>query len=246
MTRLIIRTQKNKHDRKTAEFYAADEKKEYHTEFGTIPKKALQEGGQFVLGKEEFTILPATFIDEYARLQRGAQVVQPKDLGMIMASTGLSKDEVVVDIGAGSGFSSILFARVAKKVHAYDTDKNAVELVKKNLKALAVKNVDVALGDAYNAATVKVKDANLFFLDVPEPWKALETAKHVLKQGAWLVAYTPCITQAMHLVEALDDSFLHLKTVEVMERKWRVDGPVVRPELKDFQHTAFLTFIRKV
>ena len=84
-----------------------------------------------------------------------------------------------------------------------------------------------------------------FILDVPEPWRALDTAKKVLKRGGWLVGYTPCITQAMHLVEALGTDWHHVKTCEVIEREWKVRGQAVRPVTKDFGHSAFLTFIRK-
>ncbi len=246
MARLIIRTRKGKHDKKSAEFYVPDEGKDHHTDFGTIPKRALQEGGTVRVGTEEFTILPASFTDRYGRLSRGAQIVQPKDLGLVIAETGLSKEEVVLDIGAGSGFSSILFSRVAKKVVAYDIDARSLERTKENIEELGVANIAVKKGDAYDAATISEKEVDLFFLDVPEPWRALATAKKALKPGAWLVAYTPCITQAMALVEALDDSFLRVKTVELLEREWKVAGKAVRPESKDFQHTAFLTFIRKV
>ena len=37
------------------------------------------------------------------KLKRGPQVLLPKDLGMIVAYGGMSKESVVVDAGAGSG-----------------------------------------------------------------------------------------------------------------------------------------------
>ncbi len=246
MARIIRREKKGKHDKKQAEFYAPDEAHDFHTDFGAIPKAALKKGGTVKVGGETFTILPADFIDRYQRLQRGAQVIQPKDLGLIIAMTGLDKDSLVLDIGAGSGFASALLARVAKNVYAYDIDDRSLLLTKENMKELGVKNVEVKRGDANDPKTIKEKDFDLFLLDVPEPWKALQTAAKVLKNGAWLVGYTPCITQAMQLVEKLDSSFLHVSTVELMEREWRIAGQAVRPESKDFQHTAFLSFIRKI
>ncbi len=246
MACIILRKRKGKHDKKQAEHYAPDEAHDYHTEFGAIPKAALKSGGRFSLGKEEFTILPATFTDAYARLQRGAQVIRPKDLGLIMAETGLGKDSVVLDIGAGSGYAAAALARVAKRVASYDVDEKALKVTKENLDSLGMTNVTVRKGDAYDEQTVKETDVDLFLLDVPEPWRALGTAKKALKRGGFLVGYTPCITQAMRLVEALDESFLHLKTVEVLEREWKVAGQAVRPESRDFQHTAFLTFIRRI
>ncbi len=247
MARLIIRQRKGKHDKKESEYYAPDEEHDYHTEFGAIPKQALQRGGTYTLGKERFVILTPSFTDRYVRLSRGAQIVQPKDLGLVIAETGLGKDSVVLDIGAGSGFSAALFARVAKAVHTYDVDERSLQRTTKNLSSLGLTNVTVAKGDAYDAATIPHEgEIDLFFLDVPEPWRALATAEQVLKHGAHLVSYSPCITQTMRVVEAAGESLLHVKTVEVLVRRWKVDGQAVRPESEDFQHTAFLSFFRRV
>ncbi|MBR9692602.1 methyltransferase domain-containing protein [Candidatus Woesearchaeota archaeon] len=246
MSRIILRERHSKHDKKPAEFYAPDEAHDFHTDFGTISKADLKKGGVVSIGKETFTIMPPSFIDTYSRLGRGAQVVHPKDIGLVIAETGLGKDSLVLDIGAGSGFSASLFARIAKEVHAYDIDDRNLKKSKENIKELGIKNITITKGDVYDAATIKEKDIDLFFLDVPEPWRALTTAKNVLKSGGFLVAYSPCITQTMQTIEALDSSFLHLRTVEVMLRDWKVQGQAVRPESKDFQHTAFLSFIRKV
>ena len=37
-----------------------------------------------------------------------------------------------------------------------------------------------------------------------------------------------------------------MKTVEIIEREWHAEGRKVRPATKDFSHTGFLTFIRKL
>ena len=38
----------------------------------------------------------------------------------------------------------------------------------------------------------------------------------------------------------------HRSTLETIEREWKIDGEAVRPDSKEYQHTAFLTFIRKL
>lgn len=241
---LIIRERKGKHDKKETEFFS--DGTDLHTPFGTIPKEAFQQG-RYRLGKERFTILPAHFMDRYVRLRRGAQVIQQKDLGVIIATTGLSRQDVVLDIGAGSGFSALLLGRIARHVYTYDVNEEHLAITKKNLAEMGVENVTVEKGDAYRPETIPhEEEIDLFLLDVPEPWKAVSTAEKVLRRGSFLVAYTPCITQAMRVVEALKNRFLHVRTVEVLEREWRVAGEAVRPESKDFQHTAFLTFCRRV
>ena len=56
----------------------------------------------------------------YRRLKRGPQVVLPKDIGMIIAYTGVGKESVCVDAGTGSGWLAISLARIAKEVTTYD------------------------------------------------------------------------------------------------------------------------------
>jgi tRNA (adenine57-N1/adenine58-N1)-methyltransferase len=247
MARIVIRERKSKHDKKETEYLVPDEEHDFHTEQGSLTKEQLVAGGVVQVGKERFTILPVDFSNRLARIKRGAQIVQAKDIGLVIAETGLSKNDIVLDIGAGSGATSALFSRIAKQVYTYDINEEHLKIVEENHSALGVENVTVVRGDAYTADSIPHdQEIDLFFLDVPEPWRALETAKKALKRGAWLIAYTPCITQAMQLRESLKDDFFFVKTVEVLEREWKVAGQAVRPESTDFQHTAFLTFLRRI
>ena len=42
------------------------------------------------------------------------------------------------------------------------------------------------------------------------------------------------------------DQFVYLKTVELIERHWKIDGRVARPNSEGIGHTAFLSFFRKI
>ncbi len=247
MARIIVKEPSRKREERK-EYYVPNEEHDYHTDFGTINKEALKKCGVVVFGKETFRIYPATFADQYTRLRRGVQIITPKDLGLMMAETGIDRDTVVLDIGFGSGAVTAYLSRIAAKVYAYDVEKHNLDQGLKNLEELDTpKRYDVKLGDAYNPDTIaQENEIDVFILDVPEPWRALATAKKALKQGGWLVGYTPCITQAMQLVDALDGSWALVKTCELIEREWKVGGQAVRPVTRDFGHSAFLTFVRKV
>ena len=56
------------------------------------------------------------------------------------------------------------------------------------------------------------------------------------------------MTQTTDFVNALkgNDTFLYEKTVELIERSWKIDGVVARPRSEGIGHTAFLTFVRKI
>jgi len=92
------------------------------------------------------------------------------------------------------------------------------------------------------------KNVNLIVLDLPEPWKTVKSAQKALKIGGFLIAYTPTIIQASQFVEEIrkNKSFLFDKTIELIQRKWIVDGRRLRPSSAEIGHTAFMTFVRRI
>ena len=85
-------------------------------------------------------------------------------------------------------------------------------------------------------------------LDLPEPWEVIEHAAKALRVGGFLVNYSPSIIQTSDFVKVLgkENKFLCLKTVEILERKWEVDGRKVRPKSIEIGHSGFITFARKI
>jgi tRNA (adenine57-N1/adenine58-N1)-methyltransferase len=249
MARIVIKLDRSKKERdaERGEYYVPDEERDFHTESGVIPKAVLKAGGVHVVGKERFLIYPATFKDRYDRLQRGVQIVTAKDIGLVICETGLDRDSVVLDIGFGSGAVTAYLTRIAKRVYAYDLEEKNIEIGLRNLKELDTPHTyEVKKGDAYDEKTIaQMNEIDVFFLDVPEPWRALATAKKTLKRGGWLVSYVPCITQANQLADSLGDGWHLVKCCELIERDWKIEGKAVRPVTKEYGHTAFLTFIRK-
>lgn len=65
----------------------------------------------------------------------------------------LKENSVVYDIGSGTGSVSVEIARLSKsiKVFAVDSQAEAAELTRKNLKEFAVTNAEVVLGEAPSA-----------------------------------------------------------------------------------------------
>ncbi|HHE36408.1 MAG TPA: methyltransferase domain-containing protein [Candidatus Woesearchaeota archaeon] len=222
--------------------------KDYHTKYGVIKRKDLlrKPGSKLRVGNHEFIILDPVFLDHYKRIRRLAQIITLKDIGAIIANTGLTKDSVVLDAGSGSGALACFLGVLAKKVVTYDINEKSVKITCENVEALGLKNVFVKQGNIYEYKQVKEKNIDVFVLDVPEPWKAIRTAQKVLKIGGFLVVYLPNLNQVQRFVKALPEEFLLEKTVEVVEREWLVDEKRIRPKTKDHAHTGFLTFVRKL
>jgi len=222
------------------------EEKDFHSKDGTIKKETLNSNGKFNVGKENYVSHDATDIDFYKQIKRKAQIITLKDIGPIIAYTGLNKNSVVMDAGVGSGSISCFLGKIVKIVEAFDVNEENIAVSKENVELLELNNVIIEKKDVYDSKLFKEAYYDTFVLDVPEPVRALNTAYRVLKVGGFLVVYAPNINQIHETVNALPENMLLEKTIEIIEREWSVKEKVLRPVTKDFGHTAFLCFIRKI
>lgn len=73
----------------------------------------------------------------------------------------LKEDDVVIDIGAGTGSISIEIARMLKKGYVYsiEKDEKAVKLIKDNCKKFNIKNIKIIEGEAPEALK-EIKNIN--------------------------------------------------------------------------------------
>ncbi len=218
-------------------FYARENKTSFHTKFGELK---LSKDSQKIRN-ENFFIFDPDFFDNYKNILRVAQIPPLKDVGAIIANTGINKNSKIVEAGAGSGGLTCFLASIAKKVTSYEIRKDYFDVVKKNLDYLDIKNATLKNKDFKEASE---KNQDVVVLDMPDPNNHLKAANKILKRGGFLVLYLPCITQ---VEEALNNSsdFLHLKTLELIEREWHVEGKKVRPKSQGLMHSAFLVFFRK-
>lgn len=230
-------------------FYVKDMSKDFHTQFGMISKKYLKKKSGLVKTntKEEFYIFDASFADRYNKLKREAQIITRKDIGLIIANTGVNKKAKVLDAGAGSGALACALANICKEVIAYDNRDSAIKTVKYNIEMLGLKNLKIKKKDIYKG--ISDKNFDLITLDLPEPHRVLKYAEKSLKHGGFLVCYLPSVTQVIELIKNLNKnkSFVYSKTIELIKREWKIDGKrIARPETRMLGHTGFLIFSRRV
>jgi tRNA (adenine57-N1/adenine58-N1)-methyltransferase len=227
------------------------EEGEFHTHTGVVPHGDL-------LGAEEgvtvrsttgarYTAMRPTLSDFVLRMPRGAQVIYPKDLGPILLMADVAPGDRVLESGVGSGALSMTLVRAGADVVGYelrpDFAERAVANVTSFLGPEAAGRYRVELRDCYEG--IDERDLDKVVLDLPEPWQVVKHAEAALRPGGILVAYTPSITQAAQLREALAASGFELaETVEHLRRTWHVEGQSVRPDHRMVAHTGFLTSAR--
>jgi tRNA (adenine57-N1/adenine58-N1)-methyltransferase len=178
------------------------------------------------------------------KLKRGPQVVLPKDIGMIIAFTGVGKTSKVVDAGTGSGWLAISLANIAKSVVTYERREEFAELAKNNVERSGLKNVKIRMKDIFEG--IDEKNIDLITLDLADSEKVLEYAHKALKAGGFVAGYLPHAEQVSRFVKECERiGFVDAFTIECIVREMLVRDQGFRPENVGLTHTAYLVFARK-
>jgi len=180
----------------------------------------------------------------FRKLKRGPQVILPKDIGVVIAYTGVGKDSVCVDAGTGSGWLAVSLARVCKEVTSYELRPEFIRIAEKNKEIAQISNLTVRNADV----TKKIfeKGVDLVTLDMLNADKALKNAHKALKPGGYVFGYLPHMEQVKAFVARLESlKFGNILTLEVIARDMLVRKEGVRPSTKGVWHTGYLVFAQK-
>jgi len=230
------------------QFFVKDIYHDYHTQFGAVKKNDLAKNGKIISTNtnKELCIFTPCFKDCYKKIRRSAQIIPLKDIGSIITETGINSKTRIVDAGAGSGALACLLANMAREVTTYEIRDDFAAIVEENITFLGLKNITLKKKSIYDS--IDEKNIDVITLDVPEPWLAIGPAEKALKAGGFLVSYSPTIPQVMDFVVKIKENcnFIYIKTVEILEREWDIDGRKVRPKSQSIGHSGFLTYCRKI
>lgn len=227
-------------------FYIKDLDEDFHTSFGIINKKDLKSKKEEIESSKgkRLLVLEPNFVDLWDDLQRGPQILNQKDIGLILAKTGVNKNFKVVDAGGGSGSLCLSLANVCKEVVVYEINPEHHDIVAKNIKLFGMKNIELKQDDVYNG--IKENELDLITLDLPEPWRVTEYASSSLKVGGFLVVYLPNINQVKMFIDSTRRTGINvIETIELLERKWKIEDKIMRPEFQMLGHTGFMVFCRR-
>jgi len=194
-----------------------------------------------------------TLADFVKKMRRGAQVVYPKDIGLILVYADIREGARVLEAGTGSGSLTLALARAvgdSGQVVSYELREDHHNQAVENIAAwysgtAKPENLELVLADVFEGAPEG--DFDRLVLDLPEPWRAVGTATEVLVPGGLVCCYLPTIPQVSQAVEALrGGGFALIRTFEGLLRTWNVEGPSVRPDHRMVAHTGFLITARKL
>ncbi len=201
------------------------------------------------LGLKEFWVLPANSLDFIETLKRKAQIILPKDSALIGTLSNIKPGSIVVEGGLGSGALTIILLTLVSssgKVITYETSKEFAKVGSDNIRKAGLKESwNLKIQDITKGISEKNVDAVV--LDIPEPWKVVNTAYNALLPGGYLTCYLPTMNQVEKLVETINKKpFIEVRSFETIYRDLVVKAGATRPTFDMLGHTGYITIARKV
>lgn len=232
-------------ERKTGRtFLIKNLQEQFHTGSEVISKEELNKTISVSDKGREYLAIPPQFNDVWNFLHRGPQIMIQKDIGLILAKTGVNREFKIVDAGGGSGSLCLSLANVCKDITVYEINPEHYTVLNKNIQLFGLNNIVIKQENIDDG--IVEQNLDLITLDLPEPWKVTPQAEQALKFGGHLVVYLPNLHQVKVFIDSARGTAIKvMETIELLERKWKIDDKIMRPEFEMLGHTGFLVFCRK-
>ncbi|HJJ59154.1 MAG TPA: methyltransferase domain-containing protein [Methanocorpusculum sp.] len=218
------------------------------TDMGMIDLEAaaLCEEGETVLthlGKE-FAVIRPKAGDYFSHGKRTGAPMMPKDIGIVMAYTGMCARDRVLDAGTGSGIAAIYFGGCAREVVTCEVREDFSRVAGGNISDAGLSNVECRACDI-----LEVTDGpyDIVHLDMQIEALHVEHAYSLLRKGGYFASYTPFLEQTFTVIDAAEKLFgkEHVQTVEILERELTRSARGTRPSTR-VGHTGYITVARKI
>ncbi len=228
----------------------------FHSDRGWISHDAVigQPEGTWVRSSMglRYVALRPTLAEFVLDMPRGAQVIYPKDLAMILFWADVYPGCRVLEAGMGSGALTLALLRAVGPDGRVITYEQREEFARRalaniHMRSGEVTNLTVRLGPVEDGVADE-EPVDRVLLDLPEPWKLTGDMARVLRPGGIFLSYVPTIIQAQQTAETLgrDRQWALVETFETLFRPWNIEGQSVRPFHRMVAHTGFITVARRV
>ncbi|KAL3629199.1 hypothetical protein CASFOL_026421 [Castilleja foliolosa] len=161
-------------------------------------------------------------------LSHRTQILYVADISFVVMYLEIVPGCVVLESGTGSGSLSTSLARaVAPNGHVYTFDFHEQraasardDFEKTGLSSLVTVGVRDIQGEGFPDEFSGRADS--IFLDLPQPWLAIQSAAKMLQQDGVLCSFSPCIEQVQKTCESLKSYFTDIRTFEVLLHTYEV------------------------
>jgi tRNA (adenine57-N1/adenine58-N1)-methyltransferase len=188
----------------------------------------------------KFTLRIPRPTDFFTYGKRSGAPMLPKDIGLVIAYTGMNHNDDVLDAGTGSGIAAIYFGGVAKTVKTYEIRPEFSTLAMKNITESKLTNVEAVAADFLEAEGIY----DVVHLDLQIQPDHVTHAYSLLRSGGYLACYTPFLEQMAIVVDAATGLFCEVHTHELIEREMTRSKRGTRPSTS-VCHSGYITIARK-
>jgi tRNA (adenine57-N1/adenine58-N1)-methyltransferase len=207
-----------------------------------------EDGALIKLAGKDFRAFKATVLQLMESLERGPQIITPKDAATIVFQLGLRAGETVLEAGVGSaGLTMGLLNAVMPtgKVISVEVREDFAQRARRNVERAGLAPYwELRVGDVKTVELDAMVDA--VALDMPDTWLALDNVDRFLRPGGRFAGFVPNTNQVEGLVNGLRErGYLEVRAYENIQRSIEVHPGGVRPSYENLAHTGYLVFGRK-
>ena len=226
------------------EYFVKAGEGQFSTDRGMIDLSALagmNPGGEIRTHLDvPFTVLRPRPTDFFVHAKRSGAPMLPKDIGTVIAYTGMNRDDTVLDAGTGSGVAAIYFGKIVRAVKTYEVRPEFARLAEKNIRNARLENVEVVAADMLEATG----EFDVVHLDLTITPAHVEHAFSLLSPGGYLATYTPFLEHTFVALDAATPLFRDVHCYECMERELTRSARGTRPSTR-VAHSGYVTIARK-
>jgi len=207
-----------------------------------------EDGARIKLAGKDFFVFKATVIELMESLERGPQIITPKDAATIVFRLGLRAGDRVLEAGVGSGALTMALLNAvipSGQVITVEVREEFAARARRNIERAGLAPYwDLRIGDVKTVDLGMTVDA--VALDMPDPWLALDNIDRFLRPGGRISMYVPNTNQVADAVNGLKErGYLQVDALENIQRRIEVHPGGVRPSYENLSHTGYLVFARR-
>ena len=188
----------------------------------------------------EFSILLPKAPDFFEYAKRSGAPMLPRDIGLMIAYTGMNRNDTVLDSGTGTGIAAIYFGGIAERVTTCELRPDFARIAEANIRDAGLTNVEVLASDVLDVKGLY----DIVHFDMTITPEHIRHAHSVLKPGGYLACYTPFLEYLFGVMDEAEPLFSELKAVECIEREMSRTKRGTRPSTR-VGDTGYLTIARK-
>ena len=146
----------------------------------------LDDGSSLEIAGKRFTVFRPGTMELIESLERGAQIITPKDASTILLYSDIKAGDTVIEVGAGSGALTTALLRAVSsngRVLTLELKQENADRALRNLKRTGLEgNWTCKMGDAREADVGDIV-ADALIMDMPDPENALDNLLPHLRAG---------------------------------------------------------------